>query len=222
MSSGFTHEENVLKATCSFESETLFTRTAERIIWLICFNYILCESVVIVSQWRDDGLQSRVLGSIQTQQRLHQPQLPVTGRCDYQWWYIYCLFQFLIRRFFFFFFCSSFLSHLSPWPETDTTTRDRWGRKHLSSSSLHCGNNHPGSVHESRSEGLDQPDDRKGFHLVLHLIWFMNVNKIINNFPPGRTNKPFYQFFRWKRESSLPREYLFSTCFPRRGKQIRN
>lgn len=25
MSSGFTHEENVLKATCSFESETLFT-----------------------------------------------------------------------------------------------------------------------------------------------------------------------------------------------------
>lgn len=142
MSSGFTHEENVLKATCSFESETLFTRTAERIIWLICFNYILCESVVIVSQWRDDGLQSRVLGSIQTQQRLHQPQLPVTGRCDYQWWYIYCLFQFLIRRFFFF-FCSSFLSHLSPWPETDTTTRDRWGQKHLSSSSLHCGNKSP-------------------------------------------------------------------------------
>lgn len=37
MSSGFTHEENVLKATCSFESETLFTRTAEKIIWLICF-----------------------------------------------------------------------------------------------------------------------------------------------------------------------------------------
>lgn len=168
---------------------------------------------MIVSQWRDDGLQSRVLGSIQTQQRLHQPQLPVTGRCDYQWWYIYCLFQFLNHRFFLF-FCSSFLSHLSPWPETDTTTRDRWGQKHLSSSSLHCGNNHPGSVHESRSEGLDQPDDRKGFHLVLHLIWFMNINKIINNFPPGRTNKPFISFLDEKENPLCPENICFQHVFP--------
>lgn len=47
------------------------------------------------------------------------------------------------------------------------------------------------SVHESRSERLDWPDDRKGFHLVLHLIWFMNF---VNNFPPGKTNKPFVSF----------------------------
>ena len=39
MSSGFTHVENVLKVTCSFECECLLQslRTAEKIIWLICF-----------------------------------------------------------------------------------------------------------------------------------------------------------------------------------------
>lgn len=35
--------------------------------------------VILCSQRRDDSLQSRVLGSIPTQQRVHQPQLPVTG-----------------------------------------------------------------------------------------------------------------------------------------------
>ncbi len=45
-------------------------------------SLLLCvsECVVNVSQWRDDGLQSRVLGPVQTQQRVHQPQLPLTGQ----------------------------------------------------------------------------------------------------------------------------------------------
>lgn len=76
------------------------------------------------------------------------------------------------------------------------------------------GTNHPGSVHESRSEGLDQPDDRKGFHLVLHLIWFMNVNKIINNFPPGRTNKPFISFLDEKENPLCPENICFQHVFP--------
>ena len=138
MWSGFTHEDNVVKATGSFESETLFTTEQLRRFydWYV-FNYISYESVVNVSV---TGWRSSVPCPRLDTDAAACPSTPAAPHRSVwlSWWYIYCLFQFLIHGFFFFFFCSSFLSHLSPWPETDTTTRDRWGQK--LSSSVHCGN----------------------------------------------------------------------------------
>lgn len=40
----------------------------------------LIYHVICLCQRRDDGLRSRVLGSVQTQQHLHQPQLSLAGQ----------------------------------------------------------------------------------------------------------------------------------------------
>lgn len=225
MSSGFTHEENVLKATCSFESETLFT-TVTKNSWedymINMFLTIFCVNLLWSSL--SDGM---TVFSPVSSARYRRSSVSINPSCPSQVGVIISGDIFTVCFSFSIIVSSSSSaarSSLTFLPDRRQTRPQETGEDRNISLLLlsTVGTNHPGSVHESRSEGLDQPDDRKGFHLVLHLIWFMNVNKIINNFPPGITNKPFYQFFRWKRESSLPREYLFSTCFPRRGKQLRN